>query len=166
MTDEFKAAEDAAWRIHGAVVDWTGKVDSKAAFSLTANSALLGAILTLSGSHRALAHLQGKAEVFYWNGFGVTAVAALFALYVVRPRLRSKKVKAEASENFIYFGHVRHWKADDLAEALTTKAMLPVLSRQLVNMSEIAWLKHRLVQWSMTLAVVGAALEGLAALTS
>ncbi|CAM5360628.1 hypothetical protein SHIRM173S_13020 [Streptomyces hirsutus] len=39
---------------------------------------------------------------------------------------------------------------------------LPPLSRQLVVMSEIAWTKHRRVQWSLTLAVAGCTAFALA----
>ena len=36
-----KDATDTAWRIHGALVDWTGKVDTKASFALTIESDVL-----------------------------------------------------------------------------------------------------------------------------
>jgi hypothetical protein len=35
------------------------------------------------------------------------------------------------------------------------ETLLPVLSKQLVDMSKIAWTKHRLVQLSMSLAPIG-----------
>ncbi len=48
--------------------------------------------------------------------------------------------------------------------ALVEKDLLPVLTRQIVAMSEVAWLKHRLLQASMTGAVVGTALVAIAGL--
>lgn len=45
-------ALDTAWRIHGALVDWTGKVDSKASFTVGVESAALAGVITLSASSR------------------------------------------------------------------------------------------------------------------
>jgi hypothetical protein len=48
-------------------------------------------------------------------------------------------------------------------DALKTVDILPVLSRQLVAMSKIAWAKHFRVQVSMAFGVCGVALVALAA---
>src|SRR3954454_8490903 len=39
---------DFAWRVHGALDAWTGKVDTKASITLAIESAVLGFVLTLS----------------------------------------------------------------------------------------------------------------------
>src|SRR3712207_62647 len=112
---------DTAWRIHGAIADWTGKVDTKASFVLTIESALL-----------------------------------------VKPRVRRRDMADEWRDNFVFFGHRQSWRPEDLEAALAERSVLPVLTRQLVNMSKIAWRKHLLVEVSMLCAVVGTALVSLA----
>lgn len=156
---------DTAWRIHTAIVDWTGKVDAKASFALAFESAALAGILTLSSDHRRLAHLVGFwVNALYWIGLISLAVALLLVLYVVRPRLRKRRVDIEAPDNFIFFGHLRNWDPEDLRDALTAKDPLPVLTRQLVAMAQIAWLKHRLLQWSITGSAISGVLVSPAAL--
>jgi hypothetical protein len=155
---------DTAWKIHAAIVDWTGKVDSKASFALAIESAVLAGVISMTGGHRRLANLGGWAEVLFWFGMTFMLASLLCAIYVVRPRLRSKKVSAESASNFIFFGHLKDWEAGKLEEALCQQDVLPVLSRQLVNMSKIAWVKHRLLQLSLTGAVIAGGLIGVAAL--
>ncbi|MFF0001792.1 Pycsar system effector family protein [Streptomyces avermitilis] len=82
-----------------------------------------------------------------------------------RRELRGRKVKAEAASNFIYFGHLMHRQADELTTALKNTDILPVLSRQLIVMSKIAWAKHRHAQTSFISFGVGAALVFFAGLT-
>lgn len=154
---------DTAWKIHSALTDWTGKVDTKASFALTIESALLAGVVTLSGKDRALDNLSGWAVVWYVLGLVVLIAGLLCAVWVVRPRLRAQHVTNEASTNFIYFGHLRQLSHDDVETKLRDDDVLPVLARQLVEMSKIAWTKHRLVQLSLTLAPIGVALLGVSA---
>ena len=95
---------DNAWRLHDAQMDWTGKVDAKAAFSLTIQGALLAAAVSL------MDEIDTCLE-YVLIGLGVLLVMAglAFAASVVAPRLRSKHVAAEVASNFIYFGHARGW---------------------------------------------------------
>ena len=156
---------DTAWRIHGAVADWTGKVDAKASFALTIESAVLAGIITLSGSgHR----LHGPAgfwpRTMYWVGTSLVILGACLAVLVVAPRLRGGKVSGEAGRNFVYFGHLQHWTPGELEDALQNRDVLPVLTRQLVVMSQIAWTKHIRVKWSLYAASAGSVLVALAAL--
>ena len=154
---------DTAWRIHSAIADWTGKVDAKASFTLTLESAVLVGVVALSSSGRRLGALSGFWEhVFYFVGVGLLLTGVLMAVWVVRPQLRRRFVAAEAKENFIYFGHLRHWHRDELVEVLQERDLLPILSNQLINMSEIAWQKHMLVRYSLSCAVVGTGLVAIA----
>lgn len=75
-----------------------------------------------------------------------------------RNRLKADVVKKMSAENFIFFGHAQYWESDDLATALKERDILPMITRQIVIMAEIAWKKHRWVQVSMTLGGVGGAL--------
>lgn len=72
------------------------------------------------------------------------------------PRLRPRSVlEQEAGQSFIYFGHLQFWKPEDLKTALQQQDILPVLSHQLINMSKIAWRKHRFVQPAFLFAAIG-----------
>ncbi|MCT2175891.1 Pycsar system effector family protein [Dietzia cinnamea] len=154
---------DTAWRIHSALIDWTGKVDTKASFALTLESAILAGVVTLSGGGRALSGLTGFASFLYWAGIAGLAVAALFAIWVVRPQLRTSRIKRESATNFIYFGHLSLLEPVLVETMLKDDDKLPVLSKQLVEMSRIAWNKHRNVQWSLTIAPIGVGLLAISA---
>jgi hypothetical protein len=98
--DSKKEAIDTAWRIHAALVDWTGKVDTKASFTLTIESAVIGAIIVLSGAEHRLYGLQ---VALYWVGVCALGCAVLAAASVVVPRVRRSAVANEAAVNYIYF---------------------------------------------------------------
>lgn len=148
---------DTAWRIHAAVVDWTGKVDTKASFALAIETALLVGIFNASNTG-VLSDLAGwRALWLYRIGTTLLVASVLLAMMVVRPRLRRRALDTESIVDFIYFGHLRHWAPEDLAAALASREVLPVLARQLVRMSKIAWMKHRCVQYSLGAGVLGAA---------
>lgn len=57
----------------------------------------------------------------------------------------------------------RHLTPGAVQALLEGTALLPVLSKQLVEMSKIAWTKHRLVQLSMSLASIGVMALGICA---
>jgi Family of unknown function (DUF5706) len=159
--DEVKAV-DTAWKIHAAIVDWTGKVDTKASFTLALESAAIAAIVSLSANGRRLSDLTGWPSAIFWIGLGLVLLGALLSASVVAPRLRSTATKNEWPENFVYFGHLRHWDPEELANKLKEADILPVLSRQLVNMSRVSWTKHRRVQVSLIFGISGAALVFIA----
>lgn len=145
---------ESAWRIHLAGVDWTGKVDAKASFVLAAESAAALAVLNLSGSGRRLADLDGwPAVTAYWVGVAALVSALLFVVAVVRPQLRASAMGNEASQNFIFFGHARSWKSDEIESALSSRNLLPQISRQIVAISDIAWRKHIRLKWSINFAL-------------
>lgn len=154
---------DAAWKIHAALIDWTGKVDTKASFALTIESALLAGVVTLSGEGRVFYHLSGWAVFWYVLGIALLIASVLCAIWVVRPRLRAANLKTEAPDNFIYFGHLRHLTPEAVQDQLQRPSLLSVLSKQLVEMSKIAWTKHKIVQWSLSLAPVGVLALGICA---
>ncbi|MFF4756163.1 Pycsar system effector family protein [Streptomyces sp. NPDC002514] len=154
--------EDTAWRIHAAVADWTGKFDAKASFALTIESAILVAITALSGGGRRLGKIDGFAVWVFYLGVVALATGALFAITVVSPRLRKSEIHPGSNDNFMFFGHIRHWDPAGLETALREQDVLPLLSRQLVIMSEIAWTKHERVKKSFAFAVLGAVLVALA----
>ncbi|MFD9195444.1 Pycsar system effector family protein [Streptomyces phaeochromogenes] len=156
-------AVETAWRIHTELGGWTARVDAKASFALTLESAAAAGIIALSSDDHVLAHLGGwGARSLLWLGTSLILAGGIFAMLVVVPRLRTSKVKAEAPNNFIYFGHLMHREANELTIALKQTDILPVLSRQLIVMSEIAWKKHRHVQLSFVLFGLGSLVVFLA----
>ncbi|MFS8201877.1 Pycsar system effector family protein [Streptomyces sp. CWNU-52B] len=147
---------ETAWRIHAVLTDWTGKVDSKAVFALTLESATLGALIAVSGPGHRLGELDHTlSKVLLWLGSALLGLAALASVSVVVPRLRSEP-GLNREHHFIYFGDLRHWDPHHLAERLGQVSPLESLTQQLVTMSQVAWVKHRRVRQSLTLAVVGA----------
>lgn len=158
------AAIDDAWKIHQSIIDWTGKVDQKASFALAFESAIVAAVLALSTDGRTLSKLSGWTELTpYWLGTVGLGAAIVFAVAVVTPSLRSRKIRVEAASNYIFFGHLREWSPEKLQRTLETNDILAVLSRQLVVTSGIAWRKHRRLQISLLLAVIGTGLLCLSA---
>jgi Family of unknown function (DUF5706) len=150
------SAIENAWRIHNAQVDWTGKVDAKAAFAFGVHSAVIAGVVVLVSTGRVFHPVvHGYTLAVFILGLVFMMAAVILSALVVAPRLRSKKVKPEADSNFIYFGHVRYWKPVDLERALRAEDLLPQLSRQIVSMAKIAWVKHRRVQWSIWVGFVG-----------
>lgn len=156
---------DTAWRIHQAQTDWTGKVDAKASFIFAIASASMATTVALSATGRVFHDIAPTwLKTGYWLGLACLLSGVLLASLVVVPRLRhSTDLKRESKSNFIYFGHLRHWAAEELEDALKQKHILSVLSRQLVVMAGIAWKKHRWAQWALRFTLLGAGIELFAA---
>lgn len=155
---------ETAWKMHAALADWTGKADSKASFSLAVQSATLVLLGALAGSGRlAMGSGSGASQILLWAGSLFMACGAWCAAVTVSPNLHKERRGVNADDDFLFFGHLRTWEPEDLEKALRERDPLPALSRQLVVMSEIAWAKHRWVQWSFVSAVIGAVTLGVAA---
>ncbi|WP_077490879.1 Pycsar system effector family protein [Sinomonas mesophila] len=157
-----KQAIEQAWKVHAAQVDWTGKVDTKASFAFTIESATLGITVALSATNRIFASMpSGLPPFLYWAGIVALLCGMFCALMCVIPRLKSKDLLKTAEENFIYFGHARHWDPDRLVDAFKEHDMLPMITRQIVVMADVAWDKHKWVQRSMALGVVAGVCLGI-----
>lgn len=153
---------ETAWKIHSAHMDWTGRADSKAGFVLTLNAAIVATGVALS-SEGLVFHNIGATwhRLPYGISLLLSMSAALLAAWAVAPSLRPGNLEREARSDFIYFGHARHWHALDLVEALEQRDPLPVVTRQVVRMANIAWRKHRRVAWATWLTVASIALMAL-----
>ncbi|MGW3130659.1 Pycsar system effector family protein [Streptomyces sp. NPDC001123] len=160
MADE---PTETAWRIQAAVADWTAKADAKASFALTMQSTALAVLGLLATSKRAAGGLDSPVpRLLLWVGVLLMVAGVSCATWAISPNLRKERRGPEIGDDFLYFGHLRHLDPTVLEAALRDKDPLPSLSRQVVVMSEIAWTKHRRVQWSLMLAVAGCAAFGLA----
>lgn len=156
---ESSEAVETAWRIHASLSDWTGKVDNKAVFTLSVESGMLAGTAALSnGPHSFLDATEGPAAWLLRTGVSLLVLSALLAVWVVVPRTRGAQLKQNWPENFTYFGHLRLWEPEALAQRLRTGDPLASLSRQLVVMSEVAWRKYVLVRLSLIGATAGATL--------
>lgn len=157
-------AADTAWRIHAALMDWTAKVDTKASFALSLESAVVTALAAFSDdlAPSSFAVRRWVVAALYWGGVGLLMAAIAMSVAVVMPRLDSGRAKADSQDGFVYFGHLRYWAPAQLTEALRGRDPVPVLSRQVIAMSRISWHKHRLVQMSLVAATVGAAMASTA----
>lgn len=155
-----------AWNTHGAITDWTAKVDYKAAIVLSLGGVLLGFFVTLSNGSHLLAHIHGWQLTIERLGLGSSALGVLLAGFVVTPRLNRRITKDSWSQNYIYFGHLRYWRPADLKEklrSLDADQELDVLATQLVATSKIAWYKHSLLQSSMVCLAIGVSLVAISA---
>jgi hypothetical protein len=154
---------ETAWRIQAAIADLTAKADSKASFALTMQSTALAVLGLLTSAQRAAGEFDsGASRLLLGCGVLLMVGGASCAAWAISPNLRKERRGPEREDDFLYFGHVRHLEPAELEEVLRNKDPLPPLSRQLVVMSEIAWTKHRRVQWSFTLAVAGCTAFALA----
>lgn len=155
-SDAHQNAVDSAWRIHDALVGWTGKVDGKATFVFGLATAAVGAFATLSAG---LLPPDGRAPdarlLCSWAAVALLLSSSAVSLCVVLPQLDRAVTRTRWRSGFVYFGHLRHWDPDDLTQALLTREPLPVLSQQIVDMSRICYRKYRLVQVSIALASAG-----------
>jgi hypothetical protein len=141
--------------VHSALDSWTGKVDTKASIALAIEGAALGYVISLSDKNRRFASLRGAESWYYGVGVALLLASLLCAALVVMPQLNRRRSRKEWRDNMIYFGHLRHWDADDLAQALSSaRPDEKQLARQLVAMSRIAWRKHSRLQASVALLIL------------
>lgn len=147
---------DVAWKLHETLIDWTGKVDSKAGFALSAEAAVLAAAVGLIAPDRIFADFRSQwITALFYIGCALMLCAVLTAACAVVPRIYSRDSEQQSQVNFIYFGNLRLWEPTELARVMNEQDPLPVLSRQLVNISRIVWIKHRCVQFSLWFAAAG-----------
>lgn len=158
MSKQNKDAVENAWRIHDAQSDWTGKVDAKASFSFGIQTAIIAAVVALVADDKLYDNFRGWWVLIFIAGIVALSAGAVLAALVVAPLLRGKNLKAESRHDFIYFGHLKHLSATDVENRLRNQDLLPVLSRQVVRMADIAWKKHLKVKWSIWCGVMGGAI--------
>jgi hypothetical protein len=157
-----------AWRVHAAQEVWTAKVDAKASIVLSLETAVLAALFAVESPRLLLGRLTGWRSMLADVGVGLHVVAVVLAAAAVIPMLgRTRVHRAERTQNAIYFGHLRHWKPEQLLPWLarmTPEQELEQLNRQLVAMSRRNWRKHRHLQLAMLAALLGAVIIGIAVL--
>ncbi|WP_348788454.1 Pycsar system effector family protein [Leifsonia sp. NPDC080035] len=150
--------------MYHAHAEWIARVDTKASILLALQGVGLGVVLTLSGKDGVFASLPHWWDVLaFVAGVLLLLVAIALAVLVIAPRVTAGRPSRRALHDYIYFGHTRWWKPEDLSEALRDSAV-PVLSRQLIILGRIAWKKHLYAMFSTWLFLAAAVvLVGLAA---
>lgn len=87
---------DLAWRIHAAILDWMGKIDAKASFTLALNGALLLGVTTLAKDDGPFHDLKGASAILFFIGCAFLLTSAVSALIVLFPGLDLKAMLAAA----------------------------------------------------------------------
>ncbi|MFF1308656.1 Pycsar system effector family protein [Streptomyces sp. NPDC058307] len=154
---------ETAWKIQAALADSTGKADTKASIALSLQSTVLALLGVLAASGRGVGARNMAGHVLLWTGGCILLCGALLAAAAVAPNLRLERRGPGPDDDYLFFGHLRHFEPETLEAALRSGSALSALSRQIVVMSEIAWTKHRRVQLSLLLAVTGCAVIGASA---
>jgi Family of unknown function (DUF5706) len=158
---------DYSANVQRALHEWTAKVDNKASVVLTLETAVFGAVLAFSSAAKPLAHLDGPILWSYRAGICLLVGAILCAGAAVFPQLNRRDARRNWTSNYLYFGHIRRWRPNDLVTAVQSDRAERghlVTSTQIVALSKIVWRKHVFLQWSMTLALVGGICVGAAAM--
>jgi hypothetical protein len=146
---------DTAWRLHGQLTDWIGRVDTKASFVLALATAGLGGNALLGGGHSASLGTRGYIVGASWTSVTLLLASVFFSAWAVAPRLnRPDRIRPDG-RNFIYFGHIRRLTLEQLLTELAGEDLAVALARQIKTLSDIAWRKHVLVQIALWLAVFG-----------
>ena len=162
MTTQNERALNDAWQIHAQLAEWTGRADLKARFALSFATAILALLLAIYGDGTRIFgskdHLEDFSRLelsFFVFGAALLLSAAVISTLAINPQLRSRDGKDKHQTGLIYFGHLRHWEADDLAASLRRADILPMLAQQHVSMSKILWRKHCSIRWSLRFAIWG-----------
>ena len=160
-----KLSLDFAWRVHVTQEAWTSKVDTKASILLALEGGALFAILSANATGGLLSQIDRWRQILEIIGASTLLAALVIAVGAVYPRLGSSwSHKSAHGSNFIYFGHLRLWEPGRLRAELNAfdpDTQLHMLCLQLVEMSKINWRKHRLVQISLSLALLSVGLFAL-----
>ncbi len=153
-------AMDAAWRVHDIAADALVRVDAKAGFAATVETAATAAVLTLAAAGAAR---RAVAVVPLVTGGVLLAAGVVLSVLVVLQVLRSARLPEGAPRNFLYFGALAAMEPVGLTDVLV-KALLSdrdvveVVREQAVTLSRLADRKHRLLRWSLLAAVAGGVL--------
>ncbi|MFI5710984.1 Pycsar system effector family protein [Kribbella sp. NPDC051620] len=145
-----------AQKVYDSVAGSIGKADAKAGFVATLNTAVLAGVVALVHLNR----LGNAGRVLVALGVALMVAALLCAVAVVLPILRARHTK-HGSGNVLYFGTVRHYTPDELADRLAGEDTAREMCAQAVVLSRLSWIKHRLLQVAMLATIAGATVTGL-----
>lgn len=160
-------AAEFAWRVHGAQETWANNADIKASILLALEGGALLAVVSAHVTGGFLAHVTHWRQAVEAAGLALLLIAVAAAAVAIFPRLGRVTAHRDHRHQVIFFGNIRLWRPDDLKArlaTLTTEEELDALSHQLVEMATMNWRKHRWVQLSLVLALLGILLVSMAGL--
>jgi hypothetical protein len=167
--DETKAREHA-WSVLQAIQTWTSRIETKASFLLTLESALFvffGSQLLRYTIEQENELVFSQAMVLMLNtypfagqvimlGLGLLLVSIFALVNCLAFPLWEKGRRAEKPSNGIYFGHLESSKEADIIR-LFREDQLNQLAREAKRSSSIAWQKQVRLKISTGLTVLGVA---------
>jgi len=158
--EEVEISDELAWRVHDNAKGWIVQVDAKATAALAIEAAVLGLALALITTSGVLAELTTLSRWIIAGGIVLLFMSLVLSLTVLRPRVKLNEPKPE-DRGYLYFGHLRHWKKEELSRVLARNAVNDdQLADQVIKMSMIAWRKHLWLKWSLVFLLIGIAVIG------
>lgn len=149
---------DIAWRSHAAQESWTGKADAKASIFLAMDGAVLAGVLAARAQKGSYLHgLGGWPATILIIALILCAAGALLAATATFPLLGDPRRRGHRPGT-IFFGDLRVRQNDDLSQqlaALTIDEQFSQVAHQLIAMSRASWIKHRLMQGALAVAILG-----------
>ncbi|GIF25077.1 hypothetical protein Ate02nite_78070 [Paractinoplanes tereljensis] len=134
------------------------RIDAKASIFLAVDGVALSALLTArSQNGNILANLEGWRSGALTGALLLCVLAGLLTTAVVFPLLGGSRTMRK-NRGTIYFGDLRRRQAGELAHQLahlTLEDQFAQVSRQLVAMARTTWIKHRLLQVALVVALAG-----------
>lgn len=153
--EQVELSDELAWRVHENAKGWIAQVDVKAAAALAIEAAVLGFAFALITNSSSLAQLTILSRWIVGGGLFILLVSVVVSTLVLLPRIKLREPKAKEL-SYLYFGHLRHWDKDRLSVVLARNQVNDgEIADQVIKMSEIAWRKHVLLQWSLYLLLTG-----------
>lgn len=151
---------DFAWRVHEAHEAWVNRADAKASILIAIQGALIVATMTMSPGPTGWGRVLGIGLLLLALGVAAVAVAPILG--------QRAQLRRSATDNLIYFGHVRHLDFETLRQRLhdvDADQELAMIARQLTRLSRISWVKHSLLQASVVVMALGILVLAVALLT-
>lgn len=158
--DQVELSDELAWKVHETAKGWISQVDAKSAAALAIEAASLGFALALITNPDTLGQLTPFSRWAMGLGLALLFGSVFLSMLVLMPRIKWRE-KKPAKPGYLFFGHLRHWDKDELAETLARNQVSDgQIAAQVIALSGIAWRKHALFQWSLYLLFAGIAVVG------
>ncbi|GEK80146.1 hypothetical protein ABA31_14970 [Agrococcus baldri] len=158
--EQIELSDELAWRVHENAKGWISQVDVKSAAALAIEAAVLGFAFALIVNADTLSQLTDLSRWIIGGGLLLLLVSVILSTLVLLPRVKLREPKPE-TRGYLYFGHLRHWDKKELAATLARNQVSDgQIADQVIKMSQIAWRKHALLQWSLYLLLAGIVVIG------
>lgn len=158
--EQVELSDELAWRVHENAKNWISQVDVKSTAALAIEAAVLGFALALITNSDTLSQLTALSRWIVGVGLLLLLVSVILSMLVLMPRIKLREPKSK-NRGYLYFGHLRHWDKGTLSATLARNQVSDgQIADQVITMSQIAWRKHVLLQWSLYLLLAGIVVIG------